>query len=55
MQNQQKFATRWTAPAEGSLKINVDASVFEGRASYSIGKVLRDHLGVFCRAKVKRQ
>lgn len=55
MQNQQKFATHWTAPAEGNLKVNVDASVFKGRSSYSIGMVLRDHMGVFCRAKVKHQ
>ena len=38
---------RWKCPAVGSLKVNVDASVFPGSDSFSIGIILRDHTGMF--------
>uniref|UniRef100_A0A803PJ09 Reverse transcriptase domain-containing protein n=1 Tax=Cannabis sativa TaxID=3483 RepID=A0A803PJ09_CANSA len=38
-------AEQWTAPIENSIKINVDAAIFEGANSYGIGLVSRDHHG----------
>lgn len=42
---------KWKAPAQGKLKINVDASVFKGSSSFTLGMILRDHQGQFCRAR----
>lgn len=42
---------RWSPPEEGMLKLNVDASVFSGAETFSIGMVLRDHLGSFVAGK----
>ena len=41
----------WQAPEVNRFKVNVDASVFSERANYSIGMILRDHEGGFCRAR----
>lgn len=38
--------SRWKTPVDGQIKLNVDASAFEGVNSYSIGMVLRDNHGV---------
>ncbi|KAL8119782.1 hypothetical protein AgCh_017046 [Apium graveolens] len=35
------------APAAGEYKVNVDASWFQGAESFSIGMVMRNHLGNF--------
>lgn len=40
--------TRWMPPAEGCVKLNVDASIYMGSDSFSTGMVLRNHLGEFC-------
>lgn len=45
---------RWSAPAEGQVKLNVDASIFEGVNSFSVGMVLRDYHGGFLGGKVMR-
>lgn len=50
-QSYQMEVVKWKAPDEGSLKVNVDASVFAGKESFSVGMVLRDHRGGFCRAR----
>lgn len=42
---------KWQAPVQGKFKINMDASVVEGSSSFSLGMILRDHLGHFCRAR----
>ncbi|XP_074353016.1 uncharacterized protein LOC141692181 [Apium graveolens] len=42
---------KWVAPAEGELKLNVDASVVVGSTSFSIGMVLRIHNGQFVEGK----
>lgn len=42
---------RWR-PEQGSLKVNVDASVFPQAESFTIGMVIRDHNGEFVEAKV---
>lgn len=42
---------RWKPPAEGFLKVNVDASVFAGADTFIIGMVLRDHNGSFIQGK----
>lgn len=36
MQSQQNTASHWVAPVAGSLKINVDAFVYEGISSFTI-------------------
>lgn len=41
------YAQRWFPPREGWLKLNVDASVKPGSDRFSVGLVLRDHLGEF--------
>ncbi|KAL8124645.1 hypothetical protein AgCh_012338 [Apium graveolens] len=38
---------KWTTPAAGEYKVNVDASWFQGAESFSIGMVIRNHLGSF--------
>lgn len=47
----QDILLRWKPPEVGVLKVNVDASVYAGRSSFSVGMVLRDHAGRFCRAR----
>ncbi|XP_074352876.1 uncharacterized protein LOC141692031 [Apium graveolens] len=37
----------WQPPAAGSYKISVDASVFPGAQTYSVGMVIRDHACAF--------
>lgn len=37
----------WKPPDAGNYKINVDASVFPGAQTYSLGMVMRDHAGAF--------
>lgn len=51
MQSRQNAASQWVAPVAGSLKINVDASVYVGISSFTIGMVLRDHIRGFCKAR----
>ena len=52
--NTLKHANRWVAPDIGTLKINVDASVFEGADSFSVGMVIRNHQGLFIKGKTMR-
>lgn len=51
MQNEVHVDTHWRAPAVGDLKINVDASIYDGSSKFSVGMILRDHTGSFCRAR----
>lgn len=48
-QNNEKVdkiqGSMWTSPETGDLKLNVDASVFPGSESFSIGMIIRDHQG----------
>lgn len=44
--------SHWKPPSTGTLKINVDAAVKQGRSNYGVGMVLRDQTGKFCRARV---
>uniref|UniRef100_A0A803NJK8 Reverse transcriptase n=1 Tax=Cannabis sativa TaxID=3483 RepID=A0A803NJK8_CANSA len=37
--------SQWSAPNENSIKINVDAALFEGGNNYGIGLVARNHHG----------
>lgn len=46
-----KQSSHWVPPDPGSYKINVDASVYPGIDSFSIGLVLRDHGGTFIAGK----
>lgn len=39
--------TKWVAPEEGSLNLNVDASLTQGVSSFTVGCVLRDRAGDF--------
>lgn len=50
----QRFDAKWKAPAEGRLKLNVDASLFPGMASFTLGLLIRDHRGMFIQAKNMR-
>lgn len=53
--NEGRSRATWTAPTQGKFKLNVDASVFSGQSSFSMGMILRDHDGTFIKArKVKR-
>lgn len=49
-----KPGTKWVPPPLDTYKINVDASVFEDQDYFSVGMVLRDHLGQFVRGRVLR-
>lgn len=49
-----KKITRWKPPVEGQLKINVDASVFQGTNYFSLGLVMRDQNAQFLRGKYLR-
>lgn len=46
-----KSESKWKKPDVGSVKINVDASVFVGAPTFSIGMVARDHRGEFLAGK----
>lgn len=46
--------THWEAPNPGWCKPNVDASVFSGAESFSVGMVLRDEHGMFVTGKNMR-
>lgn len=50
-QGQALEAGRWKAPEVNKLKVNVDASVVPGSNSYSVGMILRDHMGGFRKAR----
>lgn len=54
-QNHQGIMVHWKPPEAGALKVNADASVFTGSLSYSVGMVLRDHTGGFCKARNLRK
>ncbi|XP_060959222.1 uncharacterized protein LOC133030484 [Cannabis sativa] len=41
----------WTPPTETSLKVDVDATLFNGGNSYGIGMVARNHDGVLIEAR----
>lgn len=45
---------KWVAPAERTLKLNVDASIFSRTSSFSIGMVLRGWRGTFLWGKNMR-
>lgn len=49
--NSQTHARRWFPPPVGALKLNVDASLFKGANTFSVGMVLRDHNGEFLAGK----
>lgn len=53
-QNLNQQNQTWSPPTRGELKINVDASVFEGEDSFTIGMVLRNHQGHFIKGKTMR-
>ncbi|XP_074363255.1 uncharacterized protein LOC141703719 [Apium graveolens] len=46
-----KSETKWKKPEFGFVKINVDASVFIGAPTFTIGMVVRDHNGEFFSGK----
>lgn len=46
-----KTDSKWQAPTNGTLKVNVDASVFPGAQSFTVGMVLRDQRGDFLAGK----
>ncbi|XP_074351632.1 uncharacterized protein LOC141690759 [Apium graveolens] len=48
----QKAESKWQVPEPGSYKLNVDASVFPNAQFFSVGMVMRDHLGSFIACKV---
>lgn len=50
----QTGADNWKPPDVGRAKINVDASVHTNIHQNSVGLVVRDHLGRFCKTKVIR-
>lgn len=47
----QNLAIRWKTHVEGRLKLNVDASIFSGSASFKLGMVIRDSHGQFIKAR----
>ena len=48
---EEQDCSRWSRPQEGWVKLNVDASVFNGVDSFAVGMVLRDDKGEFIRGK----
>ncbi|XP_074356538.1 uncharacterized protein LOC141696278 [Apium graveolens] len=42
-----KQVNKWRPREVGTFKINVDASVFPGAQTFSIGMVMRNHVGTF--------
>lgn len=51
----QPDAVKWKHPSTGKHKLNVDASVIANNHSFSMGMILRDHNGKFCKAKTVRR
>ena len=49
--NSQSSLPRWTRPASGVFKLNVDAAFDENSGSGSLGAILRDSHGMFIAAK----
>ncbi|XP_074356412.1 uncharacterized protein LOC141696125 [Apium graveolens] len=49
--NQEDGNVHWEHPQEGTVKINVDAVIFENSASYCVAMVARDHYGGLVAAK----
>lgn len=45
--NHIQHSKKWIAPAEGNLKLNADASIFDEAYHFSIRMVVRDHQGQF--------
>ncbi|CAI9760115.1 unnamed protein product [Fraxinus pennsylvanica] len=43
---------KWKPPTRGSLKLNIDASIFEDRGMARLGLVIRNDLGSFVAARV---
>ncbi|XP_074323936.1 uncharacterized protein LOC141660852 [Apium graveolens] len=52
--DRRRTATKWQAPREGRLKVNVDAHVVAGCPWFSCGLVLRNHAGKFIRARTHK-
>ena len=52
--NQTQNCTRWCPPGAGELKVNVDGSVYAGQDCFSIGMVMRNHLGHYVKGKTMR-
>lgn len=46
-----KRKQKWEVPQEGSLKLNVNASVFPGESSFAVGIVLRDLVASLCKQR----
>lgn len=49
-----KQCSQWLPPVVDSYNINVDASVFPGEESFTVGMVLRDHGGTFIAGQTLR-
>ncbi|XP_074362434.1 uncharacterized protein LOC141702707 [Apium graveolens] len=47
----KKQSSKWMPLEEGALKINVDASVFPGSSTFTMGLVIRDSQGTFVTGK----
>lgn len=45
---------KWKPPREGCMKLNVDAVIKLDAQSFSVGLILRDHLGSFIAGKTSR-
>ncbi|XP_063947247.1 uncharacterized protein LOC135151929 [Daucus carota subsp. sativus] len=43
----------WKAPAVGHLKLNTDAAIKLGESTFTVGLILRDHIGDFVGGKVR--
>ena len=48
----QMTESKWRIPEPGAYKVNVDASVFPNAPTFSVGMIMRDHLGSFVACKV---
>ena len=48
------IAHRWRPPDMDQFKVNVDASVVEGRNSFALGMILRNHHGQFIAVKTMK-
>ncbi|XP_074337198.1 uncharacterized protein LOC141674388 [Apium graveolens] len=44
----------WSPPVTGWMKINIDAATFPGEGSVGVSSVIRNELGEFVRARVKK-
>lgn len=52
--SEMQASLTWQTPPTGCFKLNVDASVFKGESSYSLGMVIRDDHGQFVTGKNMR-